>query len=233
MNQEENAATPDARRMAQLNLYFEQAKKFDNTVPNSEARFGQAVDAIHQFAEQSEWFAENTPAHFATLHWCRVSLLAGVCCRYMQKFARLGNENAVRQLATLAVQLTETLTDLLVEESEKADETAKLVKWWEAENLPYWPMLYFRNTAANNYFPRVADKIGLGEKCYLNVSQKATTACERRSMVLCGSAFDTSRRFTPLSNEVNARRKPSRRRLNRMSSPKSRHHSVAGSSLLA
>ena len=157
-----------SEHIRQYNAYYGRPRDAQD-----EARYVEAIKAIEHFAEEAEWFAENTPKPFATAHWSYIHTLAHVCCRYVQKFARLGNEEAIRELATLAVNLTETLTDLLTEESAKADKIAELVKWWEAEKLPYWPMLYFRNTAANNYAPRIADKIGLGKKCYLNVSDKA------------------------------------------------------------
>lgn len=165
--------TPEDRRISeQYRIYDDMNRRLHNAKPNPETKFGQAVDVIHHFADEDEWFAGHAPYPFAESHWSRNTLLASVCCRYLQQSARSGNRGAIRTLADLAVELTETLTELIADETPDADKNAKIVKWI-AEELPYWPMLHFRNAAANNHFPRIADKIGLGDKCLVNVSDKA------------------------------------------------------------
>lgn len=139
---------------------------------DSEMRYNTVVKAIHDYAEHDEWFAANTPHPFTTSYWSNIPGLAQVCCRYLREIARAGNKEAIRGLASLAINLTETLDELVADESSNSDQIVELLKW-EAEELPYWPVLYFRNTAANNHLPRLADRIGLGKKCYLNVSETA------------------------------------------------------------
>jgi hypothetical protein len=42
-----------------------------------------------------------------------------------------------------------------------------------AHELPYWPVLYFKNTAANNHLPLTIDQLELGKDCPINVSESA------------------------------------------------------------
>jgi hypothetical protein len=165
--------TPEDRRiMEQFNVYYEMRGKLSELKPDYERRSEFVFGSIHHWADEDDWFAEHTPHPFAQVHWSVNHMLASLCCRYLQQSARRGNEDAIRTLADLAVELTETLTELIADETPEADKNAKLVKWI-AEELPYWPMLHFRNAAANNHFPRIADKIGLGDKCLVNVSDRA------------------------------------------------------------
>ncbi len=165
--------TPEDRRiMEQFGVYSEMKEKLRKLKPDYERKSSFVFTAIHQWADEDDWFAEHTPYPFAQTHWSVNYALAGLCCRYLQQSARRGNEDAIRTLAELAVELTETLTELIADETPEADRNAKIVNWI-AEELPYWPMLHFRNTAANNHFPRIADKIGLGDNCLVNVSDKA------------------------------------------------------------
>jgi len=139
---------------------------------DSERRYSAVIKAIHDYAEHDEWFATNTPYPFATSYWSKIPGLAQVCCRYLQAIAKAGNKEAIRSLASLAVNLTEALDEFVADESSQSDQVVELLKW-KAEELPYWPVLYFRNTTANNHLPRLADRIGLSSKCYLNVSETA------------------------------------------------------------
>jgi len=172
MNPPFTPTAEDRRISEQYRIYDEMKQRLRKASPCPETRFGFAVDAIHHFADEDAWFAEHAPYPFAEAYWSSNTLLASVCCRYLQRAARAGNSGAIRTLADLAVELTETLTELIADESPSADRNAKIVKWI-AEELPSWPMLHLCNTAANNHFPRIADKIGLGDKCLLNVSDTA------------------------------------------------------------
>jgi hypothetical protein len=107
---------------------------------NSERRFSAVIRAIHDYAEHDEWFAANTPHPFATSYWSKIPVLAQVCCRYLELIAKAGNEEAIRSLGLLAVSLTETLDELVADESSQSDKIVELLKW-EAEELPYWPVL--------------------------------------------------------------------------------------------
>src|ERR1700731_1906761 len=144
---------------------------------NREARYVAVIKAIHDFAEYDEWFAVNTPYPFRKSHWSNIPILAQVCCRYLQEIARAGNENAIRELASVTVEMTETLMALLRAETKTAKQNAELMQGVSRE-LPYWPTLHFANTAANNYFPRVAELLELGKECPINVSGSANYSLE-------------------------------------------------------
>jgi hypothetical protein len=137
-----------------------------------EARYAQAVNALHEFDQQAAWFAKNTPHPFKVSYSSRISSLAGVACRYLQRLALHGNQRAVADLARLTVEMTETLTDLLAGEPEKVEANARLMRRLTAR-LPYWPMIQFRHAAANNHFPRLADLLELGKDCLINATEQA------------------------------------------------------------
>ena len=156
----------------QWSEYDAKSKEFRKADPMPEERYGDAIDTLHDFMEQEEWFAKNTPHPFLVGHFSYIPQLASLACEYLQKLARYGCENAIRQLAGLTVEMTETMTDLLSGESEETKRRAEIMQY-EAAELPYWPMLHFRNATANNHFSRVADQLQLGKECPINVSDSA------------------------------------------------------------
>jgi hypothetical protein len=147
---------------------------------------------------------------FAKSYWSKIPGLASVSCRYLQRIARAGNKDSIRTLASLALELTETLSDLLDDEAHASGDIVDEVKWI-AEELPYWPVLFSRNTAANNHLPRVVDSIGLGKRCYLNVSEKANYSLRTPINRFVGNAFDTFKKciksFMPQSDRMNRLRR--------------------------
>ena len=145
-------------------------RKFRET--GNESKFMQAADALHDFYKQADWFAKNTPHPFKLSDYYYISLLAGVSCRYLRRLAERGNHHAITELATLTVEMTETLTDLLAGDPAKVEKNAKLMRH-PAATLPYWPMLQFRHAAANNHFRRVADLLELGKECPINATEQA------------------------------------------------------------
>jgi hypothetical protein len=151
-------------------LYY--ARQAEVQKAGSQARFGQAVNAIHDFARQDAWFARHTPHPFKTIYWSSIPGLASACCGYLQRLALRGNQRAVVELAQLTVEMTETLTDLLTGYPDKVKHYADLMQY-HAAGLPYWPMLQFRHAAANNHFPVVADMLKLGSECVITVSEQA------------------------------------------------------------
>ncbi|MCX6908721.1 MAG: hypothetical protein NTY01_11845 [Verrucomicrobia bacterium] len=168
----ERRAEIEWRKKVKWLEYEAKSAEFHKAKPNNTVLSQQAIKAIHHFAEQDEWFAKNTPYPFEWHHLSPIPGLANLACEYLQQLARAGSHNAIEDIARLTVELTETLNDLLHGESETANENAELMKRVAAE-LPYWPMLQFRNTAANNHFPRVAEKLELGKECPINVSESA------------------------------------------------------------
>ena len=157
-----------------------------------EARFIQAVNAIHEFNQHATWFAENTPHPFKVSYSSRISSLAAVSCRYLQGLASRGNQSAIADLAKLTVELTETLSDLLAGEPDKVEANANLVRNLAAR-LPYWPMTQFRHAAANNHFPRLADLLGLGKDCPINATDQANYSLQtpiNRFVWRCLKHFD-------------------------------------------
>jgi hypothetical protein len=161
----------------------------------------QAIEIIHRLMEEEEWFAENTPYPFKTMHWSRIASLASLTCRYLRKIALADNQDAIKDLARITVEMTETLTELLNGTSEIAKKNAKLIRELNlkfngacemavetnaelmqraARDLPYWPMLRFLNTAANSkkQFQRFAKELKLGENCPINVSESANYSLE-------------------------------------------------------
>jgi hypothetical protein len=138
----------------------------------NKAQHIQAIKIIHELGRQAALLAQNTPHPFKVSYSSSLSSLADVSCRYLQSLARRGNQSAIADLAKLAVEMTETLTDLLAGENAKVEANAQLMRRYAA-SLPYWPMLQFRHAAANNHFPRVADSLELGKNCPINATEQA------------------------------------------------------------
>lgn len=138
----------------------------------NESLHSQAMKIIHELDRQATLLAQNTPHPFKVSYSSSLSSLADVSCRYLQSLARRGNQSAIADLAKLAVEMTETLTDLLAGENAKVEANAQLMRRYAA-SLPYWPMLQFRHAAANNHFPLVADLLQLGKDCPINAAAQA------------------------------------------------------------
>ncbi|MEO8350929.1 MAG: hypothetical protein ABI680_04305, partial [Chthoniobacteraceae bacterium] len=126
---------------------------------------------IHEMQRQALWFAEHTPVPFRVEH-SEVALLARLTIRYLCELARLGNVAAIRDAGDLTVDLAELLDELLHGESPEVEERADQLRSL-AERLPYWPMLHFKHRQAVNHFDRLADKIHLGQRCWLKVDERA------------------------------------------------------------
>ena len=136
----------------------------------NEAKHTQAIKIIHELDRQASLLAQNTPHPFKVSYSSSLSSLADVSCRYLQSLAQRGNQKAIADLAKLTVEMVETLTDLLAGEEAKVGANARFMRRYAA-SLPYWPMLQFRHTAANNHFPRVADLLELGKNCPINATE--------------------------------------------------------------
>jgi hypothetical protein len=180
--------------------YFVRSTELSKTGVWQERIHFQAIEHIHRLMEEEEWFAENTPYPFKAIHWSRIASLASLCCRYLQKLAFYDNEDAVKTLARITVEMTETLTELLTSKSESAKNNEELIQGLNsrrvcddrkiassaelmqsiADELPYWPMLRFLNTAANSkkQFQRIAKDLKLGKDCPINVSESANYSLE-------------------------------------------------------
>lgn len=126
---------------------------------------------IHVLQEQALWFAEHTPIPFKN-QYPKVDNIASLSARYLCELARLGNEAALHEAGRIAIQMCELLDELLHGESPEVDKRAEALHWL-AKGLPYWPMLHFKHRQAVNHFQRLADKLHLGEKCWLNVHDRA------------------------------------------------------------
>jgi hypothetical protein len=89
----------------------------------------------------------------------------------IEKFARLhpdeftDSENFMARFAEVVCNLTERL--------EKFTETHPNALRPMAGDYPYWPMLHFKSSTANNHFPLLADRIKLGETCVIHTSEQA------------------------------------------------------------
>jgi len=151
----------------QWDAYFIKKKEFN---PN-ESLWLDPIRNIHVLQEQALWFANNTPIPFKT-HYPVIDCLASLSARYLCELARRGNDKALREAGRIAIQMCELLDELLHGESAAVDEHAGVLQPL-AEGLPYWPMLHFKHRQAVNHFQRVADKLHLGEKCWLNVHDRA------------------------------------------------------------
>ena len=99
-------------------------KEFEESEPKPAKRYGEAIDTLNDFMEQEEWFAKNTPHPFRIQHWPRIANLAQFLCDDLQRLARFGNQEAIRTVARISVETTETLTELLNSESEAAIQNA-------------------------------------------------------------------------------------------------------------
>lgn len=181
--------------------YHAKTTELSKTGVHQEKIYFQAIEIIHRLMDEEEWFAENTPYPFKVSHWSRIADLASLTCRYLQKIALADNQDAIKDLARITVEMTETLTELLNGKSEAAQRNEKLIKELNrkfdgacnmvvesnaelmqrvARDLPYWPMLRFLNTAANSkkQFQRFAEQLKLGESCPINVSESANYSLE-------------------------------------------------------
>jgi len=180
--------------------YFAKSRELSKSGVYQEKIHFQAIEIIHCLMDEEEWFAENTPYPFKVIHWSRIASLASLTCRYLRKLALYDNEDSVKTLARLTVEMTETLTELLTSKSESAKNNEKLIQDLNnrgvcdgrkiagsaelmqniADELPYWPMLRFLNTAANSrkQFQRIANDLKLGKDCPINVSESANYSLE-------------------------------------------------------
>jgi hypothetical protein len=196
--------TPEQKRMwaewnrlTKIPEYWAKQRELQKT--DREKHFHTAINVIHDFMAEEEWFAQNTPYPFKQ-HWSRIGLLARTTCRYLRELALSNNHDAISTLADITVDMTETLTELLTSESQAAKENAKLIAEINsipgvdkrtvesnaeimqriARQIPYWPMLRFLNTAANSkkQFQRIAAELELGKECPINVSTAANYSLE-------------------------------------------------------
>lgn len=194
---EEKRMHAEWNRLTKFPEYY--AKMIELQKTDREKPFHGAIDVIHDCMREEEWFAINCPFPFK-LHWSRVALLAGLTTRYLRELALANNHDAIKTLADITVQMTETLTQLLTSESQAAKENAILTEEINripgvdkrivesnseivrrvSHDIPYWPMLRFRNTAANSkkQFQRIADQLELGKECPINVSKSANYSLE-------------------------------------------------------
>jgi len=153
--------------------YDQRDRELREADPNREERFGEVVSEIHTYRENALWFAENTPYPFRIdFHPYKTEIIASSAARNLCEFARRGNENAIKDVARLAVELCECMDELLAGENPESDRAAELMRW-EAKRLPYWPSLQTIHTAGSNHFPRLVDKLQLGKESWLNVSESS------------------------------------------------------------
>ncbi len=127
------------------------------------------IGAIHARADEDRWFAENTPLQFKEDYHPAIVHFAGLSCRYLQEFARRGNNYAIRELALLAVALTEAVEDML--DFPNADTLSNMRS--VAAKLPSWPMLVHRHGLPRQRLKDITDLLRLGDDCPLNVSKSA------------------------------------------------------------
>jgi len=167
-------------RLMRLAEYQAKLAELHKAEPNLEKKFHQAINALHDCKALEEWFAKNTPYPFKIEHRYHIPLIASCACGYLKKMALSDNQDAIKTLARLSVDMTETLTEFLIGKSEAAKSNEKLIQdlarkaeglWdkqtaeaWRKQQtpsnaellrsiaceLPYWPMLRFCNTAANS-----------------------------------------------------------------------------------
>lgn len=164
--------TPEQlQHLREQGKYWEKKGEFNKT---HETRSFAAIDAIHSFYDEARWFAEHTPHAFKTTHSTPITNLAGLSCRYLQDLARRGNEDSIRELARLAVSLTETVDNLLSTPNPSILENVRPI----AEKLPYWPTLVYRHGIPRRRFTDIADMLRLGAKCPLNVTKSAKYAVQ-------------------------------------------------------
>jgi hypothetical protein len=180
-------------RITKLQEYSKKLGEFLKSEENEHKSFIDALNTINRDAEWDEYFITNFP--IAARHgWVRTGMFAETACRHLRNLAICNNSQAIRTLAKITVEMTETLTELLTKKSPAAKKTEEIIKELNekcaanmrleentellrdiASELPYWPMLRFRNAAGNaeEQFQLLADNLKLGEKCPLNVSKQA------------------------------------------------------------
>jgi len=188
------------RRMTRQAEYFSKLAEFEKADPGSK-RYEQTIKFIHELFEQEEWFSENTPYDFKRHHWSKIADLAYLICGYLKKIALADSPQAIEQIGFLTVEMTETLTQLLTRTSEAAQKNAALIKELSSKfdaiwigdfksnaelmkrtsrGIPYWPMLRFMHTRANEQiqFQQIAKDLELGKDCPINVSENANYSLE-------------------------------------------------------
>ncbi len=180
------------RRVTKVEEFYAQLTLDNQSDLND--RFMDALNAIHDCMAREEWYRENTPFFFKERH-SSIALMAGLACRYLRELALANNHWAIRELAEIATDSTETLTELLTTGSQGTKDDEKLVAEINriegvdkrvsetpaellrtgARGLPYFPMLRFLNTAANaqEHFEQIAEQLELGKECPINVSATA------------------------------------------------------------
>jgi hypothetical protein len=183
-----------------LTKFPEYSKKLGElSNPERDRRFDLAMRAFENFAEEDKWFAINYPYPSRVTHWSKTGMFAQKLCRRLMEIALYDNQNAIKTLASITVEMTETLTELLTKKSSAAKQNEELIKELNekcaanialeenaellrdvASELPYWPMLRFLNAAANSekQFQRIAEQLELGKECPINVSKSANYSLE-------------------------------------------------------
>jgi hypothetical protein len=162
-------------------------------------RYLDAINSINEIMEDEEQLSQKTPYLFQT-YPSRIEAIAHLTCTLLRQIALYNNHDAIRGLAILTIGMTETLTELLTKKSQSVIECEQIVAEINkipgigkievesnaqvmravARNFPYWPMLRFRNAAANSekQFHRIAEELELGKKCQINVSERANYSLE-------------------------------------------------------
>jgi hypothetical protein len=208
---EEKQRVADWNRLTKFPEYW--AKKFEIQAAEAELD-ARATEALHALMDRDAWFVKNTPYPFQVVRHSFIPGLAELACRYLGDLARSGNQSAISSLASLAVELTELLTNLEQSKTLGTGRNEKLIKELTrkklppipdaiktnlecvqdlARTLPYWPVLYSRNAAANNHLPLLADKIHLGKSCPINSAETAKFSLQTPTNALlwdCVKHFD-------------------------------------------
>lgn len=103
-------------RLTKFPEYEAKIEELRLTNPNPEELHRRAVTALHALMAQEAWFGDNTPYPFKVTHWSQIESVAHLACRYLRTVALGGNQGAIQTLAQLAVDMTETLTEMTVAE---------------------------------------------------------------------------------------------------------------------
>ncbi len=115
-------------RLMRLAEYQAKLAELHKAEPNLEKKFHQAINALHDCKALEEWFAKNTPYPFKIEHRYHIPLIASCACGYLKKMALSDNQDAIKTLARLSVDMTETLTEFLIGKSEAAKSNEKLIQ---------------------------------------------------------------------------------------------------------
>jgi hypothetical protein len=199
--------TPDQKlrleweRLSKYPEYFDKFQKQRENGSLYEKGFFEAIKTIQDLMKDEEWLSENTPFPFKVIHDSPIADLAFLICGHLKKVALADNQHAIKILAYITVEMTETLTQLLTSTSAAETRSAALIKALRskfddygiqdvksnfevmqntAHEIPYWPMLRFLNTSANSkkQFKRIAESLELGKNCPINVSENANYSLE-------------------------------------------------------